>query len=267
VSRGEYEEFAARKDELGAFEGSLHVDETNPRSRALRAIHWIMLQGEGPSGAECNEGRNESHFCRFLSIYHDVVSKPDLLAAARPVALNPVVPDRHRKEPVHAGAEFITHPESRHWAKLLNIRYQMLLLDILLALSTSRRKHPQLRKTLMEWTSQHEMEHLKQIGQLLPTLPRKAGRGILRAGAPFETAQFPLGNAKRLDMQRVLIKGSDEQVRELKKMTAPHDERFAILETIAAFDKARKKMIHDLISIETHYDWKNGGNHRIRNQP
>jgi hypothetical protein len=266
ASPADYEEFAAQADEWGVFEDSLHVDEADPRSRALKAIHWIMLQGEGegPSGAECDQ--NESHFCRFLNIYRDVVAKPNLLAAARRVPLNPVVPDRHRKDPVHAGAEFITHPESRRWAKLFNIRYQMLLLDTLLALSTSRREDPNLRAMLTEWASRHEMEHLKQIGQLLPTLPRKSGSGNLRAGAPFETAQFPPDNAKRWDMQRVLIKGSNETIRALKKMTTPHDERFAILETISAFDKDRTDKVNERISIETRYDWKSGGNHRIRNQ-
>lgn len=266
VSRADYEEFEARADEWGVFEDSLHVDEADPRSRALKAIHRIMLQGEGPSGAECDEGQDESHFCRFLSIYRDVIAKPNLLAAARRVPLNPVVPDRHRKDPVHAGAEFITHPESRRWAKLFNIRYQMLLLDMLLALSTSRRKDPNLRKMLTKWASRHEMEHLKQIGQLLPTLPRKSGGSNLRAGAPFETAQFPPDNAKRWDMQRVLIKGSNEIIRELEKMTTPHDERFAILETISAFDKGRTDKINERISIETHYDWEGGGNQRIHNQ-
>jgi hypothetical protein len=251
VSRTDYEEFEARADEWGVFEDSLHVDEADPRSRALKAIHRIMLQGEGPSGAECDEGRDESHFCRFLTIYRDVVAKPNLLAAARRV---------------HAGAEFITHPESRRWAKLFNIRYQMLLLDMLLALSTSRRKDPNLRKMLTKWASRHEMEHLKQIGQLLPTLPRKSGGSNLRAGAPFETAQFPPDNAKRWDMQRVLIKGSNEIIRELEKMTTPHDERFAILGTISAFDMGRTDKINERISIETHYDWEGGGNQRIHNQ-
>jgi hypothetical protein len=195
----------------------------------------LHRKGEGPSGAKCDQ--NESHFCRFLNIYRDLVAKPGLLAAARRVPLNPVVPDRHRKDPVHASAEFITHPESRRWAKLFNIRYQMLLINILLALSTSRRKEPNLRNMLTEWASQHEMEHLKQIGQLLPSLPRNSAGGTLRAGAPFETAQFPPGNAKRWDMLRVLIKGSKLLIRELKKMTSPHDERFAILEMIAAFDR------------------------------
>jgi hypothetical protein len=264
VSPDDYEEFAAQGDEWGVFDKSLHVDEADPRSRALKAIHWIMLQGEGPSGANCKQ--NESHFCRFLSIYKDVVAKPTLLAAARRVPLNPVVPDRHRKDPVHASAEFITHPESRRWAKLFNIRYQMLLLDILLALSTSRRKDAKLRAMITEWASRHEMEHLKQIGQLLPSLPRKFGGRSLRAGAPFETVQFPPGGSKRWDMQRVLIKGSKDLVRELKKMTSPHDERYAILEMIAGFDKGRTHEVNNRILIESRYDWKDGANRRIRNQ-
>jgi hypothetical protein len=264
VSPDEYGEFEAQGDEWGVFEKSLHVDETDPRSRALKAIHWIMLQGEGPSGVNCEQ--NESHFCRFLSIYRDVVAKPNLLAAARRVPLNPVVPDRHRKDRVHASAELITHPESKRWAKLFNIRYQLLLLDMLLALSTSRRKDPNLRAMLTRWASRHEMEHLKQIGQLLPSLPRKSGGGSLRAGAPFETVQFPPGSSKRWDMQRVLIKGSKDLVRELQRLTSPHDERYKILEMIAGFDKGRTEEVNNRILIESHYDWKDGANRRVRNQ-
>jgi hypothetical protein len=261
VPTSEYEDFAANRAEWEVFEDSLHVDDADPRSRALKAIHWIMLQGEGPSGSDCT--KENSHFCRFVSIYEDLRAHPDLLAAARRVPLNPVVHDRHRKEPVQADAEFITHPESKLWAQLFNVRYQMLLLDILIALSTSRSQAAGLRSTLTSWASAHEMEHLKRIGQLLPTLPRHPGKTNLQAGAPFETAQFPPDNTKRWDLQRVLIKGSNDLVRRLKKMVSPHDERFGILDAISDFDLGRRSEVEGRSSVQRHYDWKNGGNQRI----
>jgi hypothetical protein len=263
VPPGEYEEFAANRREWEVFEDSLHVDEADPRARALKAIHWIMLQGEGQSGSGCGSS-NDSHFCRFLDIYSDLAANPGLAAAARRVPLNPVVNGSHRKEPVRSEAEFITHPESKLWAQLFNVRYQMLLLDVLLALSTSRDEDPDLRTTLTTWAGRHEMEHLKQIGQLLPTLPRHLGSKRLRAGAPFETAEFPADSTKRWDQQRVLMKGSAQLVRALEKKVSPRDQRFSLLRTIASFDNDRKDLVDERSTASRDYEWREGGNQRIR---
>jgi hypothetical protein len=81
ASLDEYHEFAANGEEWGVYEHSLHVDDADPRSRAVNAIHWIMLQGEGPSGSECD--RTDSHFCKFLRIYEDLKKNPALVRAAR----------------------------------------------------------------------------------------------------------------------------------------------------------------------------------------
>ena len=273
----EYEEFAANRNEWGVFEESMHVDDADPRSRALKGIHWIMLQGEGLGGAGCednNQGEglsgtgredNDSHFCRFLRIYTDLKKDKTLLGASRLVPLNPIVPDSHRNEPVQEDAEYITHPESRLWAQLFNIRYQILLLDMLLALSTNRRRDPGLRNTLTRWAGVNEMEHLKQLGQLLPTLPRRPGADQLRAGAPFEIVQFPADNTKRWDQQRVLMQGSHELVRKLRAKISPHDQRTGLLETIANFDsdEERVALVRKRSSVPEDYVWKNGGNQRV----
>jgi hypothetical protein len=256
----EYCEFAANSEEWEVYEDTLHVDDTDPRSRALKAIHWIMLQGEGPSGADCKS--TESHFCTFLDIYDELKSHPDLAAAARAVPLNPFVRDTHRTEPVDPGAESITNPETQLWANLFNARYQMLLLDVLLALSTSRDRHPDLRTELIAWASRNEMEFLKQIGQLLPNLPRHRGSADLRAGAPFETVQFPADNTKRWDQQRVLIDGSLELVRRLKAKTMPHDQRFSLLQAIESFDRSRKRSVEKRATAAGDYVWKEG-NRRV----
>ena len=256
----EYGEFAADRQEWEVYEDTLHVDDTDPRSRALKAIHWIMLQGEGPSAEGC-EGK-DSHFCRFLDIYDELTRHPQLAAAARAVPLNPFVRDSHRTEPVSPGAEAITNPESQLWAKLFNSRYQMLLLDVLLALSTSRDRAPKLRTELITWASRNEMEFLKQIGQLLPNLPRHRGGADPRAGAPFETVQFPADNTKRWDQLRVLIEGSLEMVQQLKAKTAPHDQRLSLLQAIETFDRKRKHSVEERATASGDYVWKEG-NRRI----
>jgi hypothetical protein len=262
VPRTEYADFCATGEEWEVFEDEFRVSETDPRNCALRAIQWIMLQGEGPSGKPCRAV--ESHFCRFLRIYQELDENPKLAAAARPVPVNPVVPSTNRHEPVEPGAQPITHPESKLWATLFNVRYQMLLLDVLLALSINRHgKDCDLRKDLTSWAAGHEMEHLKQIGQLLPTLPRDPGSAA-RAGAPFETVMFPPDNTKRWDQQRVLMQGSNELVRKLKKRITPRDTRYTLLRKIEEFDRSRKERIEARSSMaRREYEWKNGVNQRI----
>jgi hypothetical protein len=262
VPLAEYDQFCARPDEWEVFEDGFRVDDADPRSNALHAIRWIMIQGEGPSGVPC--GTEESHFCKFLRIYEDLEAEPRLAHAARDVPVNPVVLNRAQQERVAAGAQTITHPQSRLWASLFNVRYQMLLLDVLLALSTNRHEpQGELRGTLTNWAAGHEMEFLKRIGQLLPTLPR-THRGMGRAGAPFEVVMFPPENTKRWDQQRVLMKGSDHLVRQLKKMIHPHDLRFTLLRAIAEFDRDRKQCVESQISLaRREYEWRNGANQRI----
>jgi hypothetical protein len=107
------------------------------------------------------------------------------------------------------------------------------------------------------------MEHLKQIGQLLPTLPRDPGSAA-RAGAPFETVMFPPDNTKRWDQQRVLMQGSNELVRKLKKRITPRDTRYTLLRKIEEFDRSRKERIEARSSMaRREYEWKNGVNQRI----
>lgn len=262
VSLAEYDQFCAKPDEWEVFEDSFRVRDTDPRSSALRAIHWIMIQGEGPSAVPCST--EQSHFCRFLEIYRELEAEPRLAQAARNVPVNPVVLNRAQKEPVAAGAQPITHPQAKLWASLFNVRYQMLLLDVLLALSTSRHgPHGKLRETLTSWAAGHEMEFLKQLGQLLPTLPRAPG-STARAGAPFEVVMFPLENTKRWDHQRVLINGSEHLVRQLKKMIHPHDARLSLLKAIAKFDRDRKQCVEKQISLfRQEYEWRDGANQRI----
>lgn len=262
VPKTEYEEFAAKPLEWGVYESSLHVGDVDPRSRALKAIHWIMIQGEGESGADC--ANVDSHFCRFLGMYDELESSPSLSRAARKVPLNPVIKDSHRSEPVAPLADFITYPESVLWARLFNTRYQMLLLDILLGLSTSRNRDPGLREQLLTWGARWEMEFLKQIGQLLPSLPRHKGSKYLKAGAPFETVQFPADNSKRWDQQRVLMVGSFELVRRLKSSMRPHDQRFAILQAIHDFDIERRASVTERATASRDYVWKEGNRRAVR---
>jgi hypothetical protein len=261
VSFDEYREFSADRAEWGVYEDSVFVCDADPRSYALKAIQWIMLQGEGPIGPGCDDA--ESHFCKFLEIYGELDIHKSWGEAAKDVPLNPYVPDRHRTEPVATGAEAITHPETKLWAKLFNARYQMLLLDILLALSASKWHDAHLRTELTTWAASYEMEFLKQLGQMLTNMPRYRGSNKVRAGAPFESVQFPADNTKRWDQCKVLIEGSLELIGKLQTKMLPHDARFSLLQAIEKFDRRRKSFVNGRAAADSNYVWKEG-NRRIK---
>ncbi len=257
VSLREFKDFEATAEEWGVFEPEMKVSKGDPRSRALAAIHWIMAQGEGPVGMKASKAATDdrSHFKKFLKIFEEFKSQSSQFRGAiRDVPMNPVVSDQRRAGAPHGFRNFITEPQAKMWAQLFNLRYQMLLIDVLLALSTNRRKDGELRRELIRWAVISEMDFLRIIGQFLPLLPRHPG-GKARAGAPFATIEMPADAAKRWDLQRVLMKGSKDLVRELRK-TVGHgrDERDVLLK-IEKFDGARRAMVVEKSRVRSKFDW------------
>jgi len=125
----EYSEFAANREEWEVYEDTLHVDDTDPRSRALKAIHWIMLQGEGPAGGLRRHRLAFLQVSPYLRRAHESSGLGDSCPGSPAESVCSRQSQNRTRRPK---AEAITHPETQLWAKLFNARYQMLLLDVLL---------------------------------------------------------------------------------------------------------------------------------------
>lgn len=259
-SLADFEGYAATPDEWGIYESDMKVGNTDPRLRALHAIHWIMAQGEGPVGLDVTKRQEEdrSHFKKFLTIFEEFEDDESRFqGAVLDVPVNPVAADRRRAGLPGGSRNFITQRESKLWAQMFNLRYQMLLIDILLALSTDRRRESTLRQQIVEWAVVHEMEFLRVIGQLLPTLPRHPG-STARAAAPFETVDIPVDAAKRWDLQRVLIQASRKLVRELAKTEEHQSIPYSLLQKITQFDKKRFSLVSERATVPRKFHWQAG---------
>src|SRR6516165_1427350 len=214
ASIADYRRFAVTPEEWEVYESSTHVDDTDPRKYALEAIHWIMAQGEGLANLPIKNEPGESHFSTFLSIYNQFKgNRRSAIRAIFRVPTNPTARTTGTKLIKSARRDRITHPQSKLWAQLFNIRYQILITDILLTLSLNRQDEGNLRDILVNWAVAFEMRFLKSIGELLPLLPRHPKHNSLRASAPFELIPIPSETGKRWDVQKVLMTGSAKLIR------------------------------------------------------
>jgi hypothetical protein len=166
------------------------------KEMALRALRIIADQGEGfppntPAPTPAPAGT--PHFIRFLSIYNQF---PDGFNPARPVPMNPNTTDPVAGGPVNAEAMLqeqqlrpgrITNATSRLWAHLFNVRYRILLTELLHWLMLPPNA-TDLRDRLQQWIffEMHDRaSSLRDLADKLATLPqRDSGDGV--AGAPFE---------------------------------------------------------------------------------
>jgi hypothetical protein len=225
VGTHEYEERAATAKEWGIFESSTHVDGASPRETALASLRWIMSQGEGPNAIE------DSHFRRFLKIYREF-KKGNAPSLIMRVPTNPRVPGaRGGGTPGAEVGPEITNHGTKRWGGLFNFRYQFMLLDILDALTTSRKTQAEKRRLFATWATV-EMEFMKKIGQALPrmflTNPKKQKPGShgkpkapSPAGAPFQTVFLPPTPSDRQALRRQLLEESNECVSELRDNPRP----------------------------------------------
>jgi hypothetical protein len=149
---------------------------------ARDAIFHIAQQGEGPPDA----GAFDTHFDKFLRLYRE-------LRAYQAHADLPVV--RNQATDPATGtdgrAATITDPATLQWACLANVRYEMLLLYIGLALTVDGAgavDGTQAQRTdLLGWV-RREMKVVKGLGATLREMPlaAEAAADSLRAGLPFE---------------------------------------------------------------------------------
>ncbi|MGH8897216.1 MAG: ferritin-like domain-containing protein [Egibacteraceae bacterium] len=130
--------FQAGPEDWFAFFGRLVIRVVRCRADAVDALRAIGEQGEGSASPPPED---PSHFDLFLEIYR---AFPETDAALGPITWTPVrsVPSnpstlRHPSAETAVERSRITHPTTRLWAQLFNVRYRMLLVDLAHALHVS----------------------------------------------------------------------------------------------------------------------------------
>src|ERR1700722_3782388 len=225
IPLGEYQDRAADPREWGVFESSTHVDGASPRETALASLRWIMSQGEGPNAIE------ESHFCRFLKIYKEFAEDSHSADMVMNVPVNPRI--KGVKGSRGAGREtgtLITNRRTKQWGALFNLRYQLMLLNVVDSLAESRKTMAEKRRLFARWSSV-EMEFMKKIGQALPRLDlrnrkdkdlfndKHKGPG---AGAPFQSVFLPDPSVKSVPLRRQLLLASGDCISALRDPSPMH---------------------------------------------
>ncbi|MDQ1558319.1 MAG: hypothetical protein QOD32_1379 [Pyrinomonadaceae bacterium] len=175
------------------------------RDKSLEAIFLVAAQGEGLVS------QTNSHFDRFLKIYTEMKSFAGQVTL--PIATNPATAPR-------PGATLITDPQTLAWARLANLRYEILLMEIEHALSlprsqTSTGEDP--RTNLALWAvgdNPNEMVGgMRTVARRLLGLPITTGATTM-AGLPFEPPVdfLPAGERARWERHLALIQRSRELI-------------------------------------------------------
>jgi hypothetical protein len=205
--------------------GRVIVRAVRSRQEALDALERIGEQGEG--SASPPPRARPSHFEEFLEIYHAFpeteTDAPDWVPT-KSIPTNPTTSSEPDPDTV-AERGRITHPTTRLWAQLFNVRYRMLLADLAHVLQlrgplVDQNGQPTPRGNLVNWTflEMHGSDFsggVRGIAQLLTTRPAKATAAPgdpANAGAPFElpyTLAIPDDEHGRWRLHRALLDASD----------------------------------------------------------
>lgn len=162
---------------------------------AVRAIDRIVEQGEG-----LPRDRNDSHYAVFRAIRDEIHNEG--VAPARPVADNPVVPDRLDDVSVethpavrasNVGTTPIADPLSVQAVDLFDDIY-LVMLQALHYVFASDNGHPAVRKDLAQTALELMTTVLKPLGEAICLLP--SGTDGINAGPTFAiTRHVPLALA------------------------------------------------------------------------
>ena len=160
---------------------------------AIPLIQAIAIQGEGMP-ATGNLGG--SHYQMFRDIYDAFPEETDW-KPARDVPEGPNTsepdpdpepgPDTEAEESARVGR--ITHPRSRLWAQLLNLRYRMLLTNIFHALHLDRPLDEEPKSKIFEWFFTEMSVNIRSISSFLVEMPQHQEDA---AGPPFAAPPFEL---------------------------------------------------------------------------
>ncbi|MBL8150838.1 MAG: hypothetical protein JNN15_13010 [Blastocatellia bacterium] len=200
------------------------------RDDAVSALTQIAQQGEAYSG---QEGSSPSHFIRFLDIYKKMSELAhEGWSPSRNVAINPYVwysADAIEEDPSEGQVsdqeqDRITHPESKLWGHLFNVRYRMLLnylmhsFELVGGLNQAGIWTP--RGMIINATF-GEMYNLRAIASIMVQLPLStlAKFAHKNAGPPFlmpYTLTLPTGEANRWRLHKDLLQAARALIDQLQ---------------------------------------------------
>jgi Ferritin-like len=211
---------------------SLIVRAVGSRQDAVKALQAIGAQGEGwanpPAGAP-----QPSHFDLFLGIY---TAFPEPAAPGGPATWVPARSVPTNPNTLHLPSDVvdvergrITHPATRLWANLFNVRYRMLLADLAHALHLSGEDQSAvtIRGHLRDWAFTEMRLGIKAIAQTLTTLPLKETpdpADPAQAGPPFEmpyTLALPDDERDRWRLHLALLDTSSELISKIEAASGP----------------------------------------------
>jgi hypothetical protein len=237
------------------------------RDDALAAIDAITTQGEATS---MKSDDDPSHFARFLRIFR---AWPKHYRPSRPAATNPFVTTSLGEEATARKAAprgpaavaknededaqectrmAITHPETRLWAHLCNVRYQLLLHCLLRTFEYTGSLDQQSSTTprgLLVHATFGEMYNLRALSTLLVESPLTADGGDGQcAGPPFQlpyTMRLPVEAIDRWHVHREMLRSCSLIANELEPLTT--DARRGYLGAMRHTDGETCKLIDTIL--------------------
>jgi hypothetical protein len=224
------------------------------RDQAVAGLKAVAEQGEALAH-EADQA--ESHFERFRRIYREM--RGVTWEPSRPAALNPKTAGESDPDDEEAATgdsdlrcDVITDGEAILWAYLFNVRYRLLLVNLIHALGVSG---PTLqgedltpRGRLVNWTFA-EMYNLRAIAGILMQRPLKQGGDPTQkaAGPPFEmpyTLELPSAEGDRWRLHRDLLEASADEIDTLRAIGTTHTD---YLRALADADRLTLEQVELLI--------------------
>lgn len=227
----------------------LLIKAMGTRDKAVAGLEAVAEQGEAPASQDPEE---ESHFTRFLRIYKEfkAATGDGTWSPARPVPKNPRIAgepsstddpetlDVNARVAPDFCVDEIRDPEAIGWAHLFNLRYRMLLVNLMHALDVegpmSQTGALTPRGLLVNRTF-GEMYNLRSIAGILVQLPRLKGGDPCQsaAGPVFDmpyTLSLPEREPNRWRLHRDLIEASEIAVAALRETGTSHNDYLRALE-------------------------------------
>jgi hypothetical protein len=211
---------------------AIYILPIRDKASARLAIHALGIQGEGPIG---NGG--VTHFDKCLRMFRElraVGQQPGAPAFVRNQADDP--------RTGLGGSATISHPATLVWARLGNVRYQMLLTDIALSLavgSTGTLASIQAtRSDVLGWAFREMLANIKPLSEELRQMPLTAEAGAALAGMPFELPEqaLPTDTAGQIAYLRDRVAESQQLRARIQAALNPSPKQKGILKVIDNLD-------------------------------